>query len=365
MIQGRFKRNVRTANMKSRASSMRWITRAAVKLTLIAVLSGFVLSGCTVQEKSSETASDYASAISAQTMERDWNAESGTESIPEQGGNTPAVERGKDNWLYKVYDPDSEDVITVWYLYRVPISTYEHWSDGNYPEWEKAPLLSELYQLGKDDAYIYLMDAPTSVSELYYDASKAALFYNAQLEGKEYLRDFIRECGMQENPNWEALYDQYFCIDPSISFETAYTTISDSGKGLTYLVPADRQACYAFSEEEDICVERLASYNSSCLSLDIGSVAQWTIKRVALEELELAKEADATFCCTLGSDTRYAYYLSLTTGLRWLENDTYSESRYRAEMQEGGFVIAKFLDLNDITPDDDWIQRFAAEYAEP
>ena len=365
MIQGRFQKNAGAAKRQSQTLSTRWKQRAAVELTLIAVLSGFVFSGCTVQEKPSRTASDPASAISVQTTEQNWNGESSTESISERAGNAPVVEQGKDNWLYKVYDPDSEDYITVWYLYRVPISAYEHWSDGNYPEWESTPLLSELYQIGKDNTYIYLMDAPTSVSELYYDAAKATLFYNAQLEGKEYLRDMIRECGMQENPNWETMYDRDFCMDPSISFETAYTTISDPGKGLSYLVPVDRRACYAFSEEADICVERLASYNSSRLSLDIGSVAQWTIKRVALEELELAKEDDATFCCTLGSDTRYAYYLSLTTGLRWLESDSYSESRYRAEMQEGSFVIAKFLDLNDITPAGDWIQRFAAEYAEP
>ena len=131
------------------------------------------------------------------------------------------------------------------------------------------------------------------------------------------------------------------------------------------MVPTDRQDCYAFSDKENICVERIACYDSACLSLDIGSFAQWTIKRVPLDELAFTREDDATFCCTLGYDENYAYYLSLSTGLRWQENDSFSESRYRTEMQEGSFVIAKFLDLNNISPDSDWLQRFAAEYAEP
>ena len=104
---------------------------------------------------------------------------------------------------------------------------------------------------------------------------------------------------------------------------------------------------------------RIASYVSSYLALD--DVAQWTIKRVPVNELELAQADDATFCCTLGCDARYAYYLSLSTGLRWLENDAYSESRFRAEMQEGSLVIERFLEQNAITPEADWMQRLAAE----
>ena len=164
---------------------------------------------------------------------------------------------------------------------------------------------------------------------------------------------------IRDSPNWETLYDQCFLIDQSVDVETAYTTITDPEKGLAYVVPADRQDCYVFSEKEDTCVTRIASYVASYLSLD--DVAQWTIKRVPVNELELAQADDATFCCTLGCDARYAYYLSLSTGLRWLENDAYSESRFRAEMQEGSLVIERFLEQNAITPEADWMQLLAAE----
>jgi len=44
------------------------------------------------------------------------------------------------------------------------------------------------------------------------------------------------------------------------------------------------------------CMIRIASYNSSY----VDDMAQWTIKRVPVDELALVKENDATFCCTLG-----------------------------------------------------------------
>jgi len=61
------------------------------------------------------------------------------------------------------------------------------------------------------------------------------------------------------------------------------------------------------------------------------------------------------------ADENYAYYLVLTTGLRWLENDAYSESCFRAETQEGSLVIERFLELNAITPEDGWMQNVTAE----
>jgi hypothetical protein len=277
---------------------------------------------------------------------------------------SPILEQTGEGWLCKIYVPDLEDYLDVWFLYQVAIDDYDRWPESSYPQWEDAPLLSKIYQIGKDDRSVYLMDSPTSVTTLYQDAARKELFYNAQLAGKEYVHQLISELNIQENPDWETQYDTQFLIDKTIDFDTAYLTIVDSIKSLDYMVPVDRRDCYRFGNDETTCLVRIDDFSSSYLALDIGTIAQWQIKRAPNSEVDAVKADDATYCCTLGSDDAYTYYLSLSTGLRWIENSTYSQQCYGAAMDEGISVISNFMERNGITPEENWLTLYHAEYLE-
>lgn len=263
-------------------------------------------------------------------------------------------------YLYSFPSTDGEHDIRVWNLFRVPLEDFANWNKaetdlnvdfGNsYPDWETFELLSTIYQVGKDDNYMYLLDITTEILPVLENEHDYISYLVARNTCPSIVSTFLTDNGIKEAPGWIDLYNSEYTLNNSEE-EDGYS-VPYRDIGLLAELPAYKYTnTRGGLEGEGELITPMDPYTLAKSLPTVCGIA-WTVSRKAMTPEELGVSGiDSDII--LASTENYTYYLTMPEGQQWLD-DPISKANYYNMMKAGKRTIYRFFEINEIETYDDW-----------